>query len=548
MTRAATLLILLSLAALPTHAQQTDSVAERRVTVSGSVESEWLIPMNDEAIGFTVGDNKVMTNTYADVTLSSKWVDAGARFEFLRYPLPGFESGFKGWGLPNVWVKGKFNRVEITAGNFYEQFGSGFILRTYEERSLGHDNSLLGGRVVYRPVDGVTLKALAGAQRRYWHYNRALIGGADAEVSLDQWAKALSAHDAHLTLGVSWVGKHEGDDVIMTDAAHRLNLPRWTHAVDLRAQWQQRGVNVLFEWAHKSQDPSWDNGYTYAPGNVVMLSASYSKPGLSLLVQAKRSENMSWRSERTMSGLSSMINHLPAFTMKHTYDLPTFYPYATRPQGEWAYQAEASYTFKKKTALGGRYGTTLRVNFSHIHSLSNVDEPRVAGTDGPASSFWKWGKTVYYQDFNVSLEKKLSSKVRLTLLYINQRYNMTAIEGEGGMVRANTIVADCTYKISPKVILRGEAQYLFTKQDDGDWAYGLLELSLPPHWMITVADEWNCGGSKLHFYEVLLAYSAGAHRIQGGFKRTSGGYNCSGGVCRYEPPVKGFTMTYNYNF
>ena len=528
--------------------------SDNTLTLGGSVQSDILLPQSDKDIGATKDDD-LLTNTYVDLRLHHRLFEAGARMEYLEHPLPGFENDFKGWGVPHFYVRGHLGRhddgaaiADLTAGTFYEQFGSGFILRTYEERSLGVDNSLLGGRIIYRPVDGVTLKALAGAQRRYWHYNRALISGADAEISIDQWAKALTAHDAHLTFGLSWVGKHEGDDIIMTDAAHRLNLPRWTHAMDLRAQWQQRGVNVLFEWAHKTQDPSWDNNYTYAPGNVVMLSASYSKPGLSLLLQAKRSENMSWRSERTMSGLSSMINHLPAFTMEHTYDLPAFYPYATRPQGEWAYQAEASYTFKKQTALGGRYGTTLRVNFSHVHSLSNVDEERVMGTDGPKSSFWKWGKTVYYQDFNVSVEKKLSSKVRLTLMYMNQRYNMTAVEGEGGMVRSNIIVGDCTYKISPKVILRAEAQHLFTKDDEGDWTYGLLELSLPPHWMITAADEWNNGSNKLHFYEFLLAYSTGAHRIQGGYKRTSGGYNCSGGVCRFEPPVRGFTLSYNYNF
>ena len=60
---------------------------------------------------------------------------------------------------------------EVTVGNFYEQFGSGFVLRTYEERSLGIDNSLLGARVVTTPVKGVRLKALTGQQRRYWAHN-----------------------------------------------------------------------------------------------------------------------------------------------------------------------------------------------------------------------------------------------------------------------------------------------------------------------------------------------------------------------------------------
>lgn len=49
--------------------------------------------------------------------------------------------------------------MELTAGTFYEQFGSGFVLRTYEERSLGIDNSLLGGRLKVNPLPGVFVKA-----------------------------------------------------------------------------------------------------------------------------------------------------------------------------------------------------------------------------------------------------------------------------------------------------------------------------------------------------------------------------------------------------
>jgi hypothetical protein len=98
------------------------------------------------------------------------------------------------------------------------------------------------------------------------------------------------------------------------------------------------------------------------------------------------------------------------------------------------------------------------------------------------------------------------------------------------------------------VTLRGELQYMTTKQDQGDWAYGLLELSLAPHWMVSVSDMWNCGETNLHYYQGLVTYNIGQHRIQGGYGRTRAGYNCSGGVCRYVPATTGFTLSYNYNF
>ena len=342
---------------------------QRKLTLSGSIQSDVLIPEEDEAIGAKKYNDWALTNTYADLNLNSEYIDAGARFEFLKHPLPGYENDIKGWGVPYVFVKGHYKNIEVTAGNFYEQFGSGFILRTYEERSLGIDNSLLGGRVVFRPFKGVTVKALTGEQRRYWAHNDSWITGGDVELNLDEWSKKLQEHGTYITLGASFVNKHEKADEIFADATHKLNMPENVNAFDVRARFQHGNVNILAEYAQKSQDPSFDNGYIYRKGNVAMLSASYSKRGMSLLLQAKRSDNMSFRSDRGMVGTSSFINHLPAFTMDHTYNLAAMYPYATQPLGEWAYQAEFGYTFKRKTFLGGKYGTSIKLNYSYVHGI-----------------------------------------------------------------------------------------------------------------------------------------------------------------------------------
>ena len=416
-----TLTALLLLASAATVAQQP-----KKVTVSGSVQSDVLIPQEDAKIGAPDYDEWALTNTYADVLLQSRHVDAGARFEFTQYPLPGFENDFKGRGLPNVWVKGRLKNLELTAGNFYEQFGSGFILRTYEERSLGIDNSLLGGRVVYKPAKGVTLKALSGKQRRYWELNKSWVTGADAEFNLEEWFPTMAEHQTYLTLGGSFVNKHEkaSRDQIMVDPVHKLNLPENVNAFDVRARLQRGGFNILAEYAQKGQDPNFDNGYIYRPGRVAMLSGSYSQRGMSVLVQAKRSDNMSFRSRRSMDGTSSMLNHLPAFTLDHTYALAALYPYATHPDGEWAYQAELGYQFKRKTALGGKYGTNLRLNFSHVRGTSvekQLANKQPMGSDGYHQSFFNQGDDVYYQDINVQMDKRLTPDWKLTLMYMNQR-------------------------------------------------------------------------------------------------------------------------------
>ena len=531
----------------------------KKVILSGSIQSDMLVPKSDSDIGAKKTDD-FQTNSYADLHLQSQFVDAGLRFEYLEHPLPGFEQDFKGWGLPNFYVRGHNDWGELTAGTFYEQFGSGFILRTYEERALGIDNSLLGARAIVKPFNGITVKALSGKQRNYWEWNDSWVSGADAEINLSQWIPAMNLHDTQLTLGGSWVNKYEETDNIMADVTHRLNLPEFVNAWDVRAQLYHGNYNILAEYARKSDDPSYANGYIYRPGSAAMVSASYADRGLSVLLQAKRSEDMAFKSGRKVLGMSSAINHLPAFTQSQTYALTALYPYATQlADGEWAYQAELGYHFKRKSKIGGKYGMNLKVNYSYVRAIDrkfndgtehkNIGgQMALAGTEGYSSKFFKWGDDTYYQDIDVQVSRRISKPFQLDLMYMNQRYNKTQIEGHGGMIHSNIFVADGKYKFSNNNTLRIEAQYLNTHDDDGDWLFGLAELSIVPHWMLTVSDMWNTGKTDLHYYQALATYTIGSHRIQGGYIRTRAGYNCSGGVCRWIPAQKGFSISYNYKF
>ena len=528
---------------------------QKKVTLSGSIQSDMLVPEEDKETGAEKTED-FLTNTYADLQLQSEYVDAGARLEYMEHPMPGFEKDFKGWGVPNFWVKGKLGNNELTLGTFYEQFGSGFILRTYEERTLGIDNSLLGGRLLLKPTDGVILKVLSGKQRRYWKWNKALVSGADAEISIDQWIPSMRESGTVLTLGASWVNKYEkNEEKVFVDNTHYVHFPKFVNSWDVRANFNHGPWNFLAEYAQKTADPSFANGYIFKKGSAAMLSGSYSNKGLSVLVQAKRSENMSSKSA-DVTGNSSAINYLPAFIQDHTYALATLYAYATQlADGEWAYQTEIGYNFKRNTTFGGKYGMNVKLNYSYVRGIPHefadgMERQTLSGVTyvDYKSPFFKWGKETYYQDLNVQVSRRLSHDFLLNLMYMSQRFNKTVVEGEGGMVHSNIFIADGKYQFSKKTTLRCELQYLTTKQDEKDWVFGLLELSLVPHWMITVSDMWNCGDSKIHYYQGLVTYNVGSHRIQAGYERTQAGFNCSGGVCRYVPAMKGFFASYNYNF
>ncbi len=528
--------------------------AQESLTLNGSVQSDILLPQNDKKIGTEPTNDWGLTNTYADLHLRSRWVDAGARLEFMEYPLPGFENDFQGWGVPHIYVKGKFGKGwELTLGDFYDQFGSGFIFRTYEERSLGIDNSLRGVRLNVSALDGLNVKLLGGVQRRYWDWDdAAIIGGADAELNIDRFSPSMQDKGITWMVGASFVAKQDEDEDILVGPVHKLSLPEVVTAFDLRSRFQKGNYSFLAEYAMKSQDPSFDNGYIYRKGNALMLSGSYSKRGMSALVQVKRSEDMSFRSRRSMKGTSAFLNHMPAFAYQHTYALAALYPYATQmADGEWAFQGEFAYTFKRKTPLGGKYGTSLKLNISHIRSIERKPlegKEKLMGTDGYETSFFKLGDETYYQDINLQLEKKLSPALKINLMYMNQRYNQLVIEGHGELMTSNIFVGEGKYQFNKKLTLRGELQYLTTSSDQGDWAYGLLELSVLPSLMFTVSDMWNVGETDLHYYMGSVTYNYKAHRLMAGYGRTRAGYNCSGGVCRFVPASKGVNISYNYSF
>ena len=554
--------------------------------ITGSIQSDVLVPQDDETIGTEKTDNWALTNTYVQLGAINKYIEAGARLEFNEYPLPGFEPDFKGWGVPFYYVKGNFKGFELTGGTFYDQFGSGLIFRTYEERSLGIDNSLLGGRLVVDALKGVRLKALGGKQRRYWDLNDSWVYGADAELSFHDWFPRMQEHNTALTLGASWVTKQEkseeiGRTITKYDAdgmphlfTQSLKLPEKVGSFDVRANLRKGNYSFLAEYAQKSQDPSYDNGYIYRNGRALMLSGSYSKRGMSFLAQVKRSEDMAFRSRRSMTLTSSFINHLPAFTQQQTYSLATIYPYATQNvPGEWAFQAEGSYTFKRKTPLGGKYGTTIKAAFSHVragetpvakeiapngnyYTYLKSDKTALYGTQGfENGNFWKVGDEKYYQEFSVDLDKKITKTFKLNLKYLHQQYNKTVVEGEGGMTKANIAIAEGKWNINRKFALRAEAQYLHTKQDQKDWWFGLIEFSMLPHFMFTISDQYNAhvvdaegNENKVHYFQGLVTFTQKSHRLSVGYGKTRAGYNCSGGVCRYVPAQKGVTASYTYNF
>ena len=527
--------------------------------VTGNVQVDGQMSRADSVIGAQDVPEKLLMNARADILYTNGDFSAGLRFEMYENPLLGFDPQYKGEGLANYFVSYNGEKLSITAGNFYEQFGSGMILRTYEDRYLGLDNSLRGVNVTLRPFDGVTIKALAGKQRCYWYYGDGLVRGVDGEVSLNSVLPFLADSKFHATIGGGFVSKYEDDENIPSylNPEERLNLPLNVGAGSVRADLGYGNWSLQAEYARKGQDPSAMNGYIYRPGQGLLLNLTYSQRGFSAGIQAKRIDNMGFKSVRSQSGEMLYINYLPAITKNHTYAFLSMYPYATQVNGEQGLQADVMYKFKKGTFLGGEYGTDVHVNSSVVYGLDTT-VTGFAGTDGYDVNSGV-GQTLY-GDVSVELAKKLSKTVKLTTTYAYQVFNPVVENEPGSLHHNNIVVADLSWKVNKKHSLRFEAEWMGSDShydaDDpehsdrraGDWLMGLVEWNIGTHWFVSASDQWAYNDGVGNYYNLSVGYTHGATRLQVGYGKQREGLLCIGGVCRLVPASNGLTFSLTTSF
>ncbi len=522
-------------------------------TVSGNLQINAQYYLEDSIIGASDVPEKVLSNGFGELQYRLRNFSAGMRYEFYLDPMIGTDAQYKGEGISYYYANFISKQFEITLGSFYEQFGNGLIFRAYRDADLGLDNAVNGALVKFMPANGLTMKGLIGKQRYYWDYSDGILRGFDAEASLGEILSSMKDSKLRMTFGGGIMSKYQEKTLHIVDTM-QVNFPENVAALAGRANISYGNFGLQGEYAYKYNDPSAANEYMFRPGQALLLTGTYAQKGLGVMVTAKRVDNMSYKSDRRVQGNMLSINYLPSTTRQHTYVLPAMYPYETQPEGEMAISGDITYTIPKGTLLGGKYGTELRANYSRVQSIvknwTSSDPLNPDGTYGYDSPFFKAGDELYYQDFNFEITKKFDRSWKAILMYMNLFYNQGVIltELEKEDVKANIVVGDVTYNIDKKKSLRLEAQHLWTKQDNGNWAYLGLEYSIAPKWFFSVSDMYNYGVTDEHYYSGAVAYTQGGNRVQVGYGRTRAGVNCSGGVCRYMPATNGFNIAITSTF
>ena len=527
-------------------------------TIQGDFNLNTQSYYEDPAINAEKVDEFMLMNAYSNIRYNKGNFTAGVRFESYLNVLQGFESNFNGNGIPYRFAQYNINGLDIIVGNFYEQFGNGLIFRSYEEKTLGIDNVMDGVRLKYSPLKGLSLKGFVATQRLFWEQGPGIIRGVDADLNLNEAISSLESSKTNAIIGGSFVSRFQDDNNPV------FNLPENVAAYAIRSTVNRGKISFNTEYAYKYNDPA--GGITYnnfAPGSALMTNLSYSQRGLGIMLEAHRVDNMDYRSKRGGTGKELTLNYIPAISKQHAYTLAAFYPFATQPLGELGFQGEINYTFKKKSKLGGKYGTQVAVNYSRINGLNGGPSELTFNRDHTPMFFSVINEELYFRDLNFDLKKKISKKVKVMLNYLDVIYNKDVIEGKiiGKNIHARIGIAEVNYKIKPKHTLRSEFQYLSVDKsneyykDQGDWVMGLVEYTFSPHWFFAFVDQYNGGYSSegktyeaVHYLNISCGYSKGTNRFELGYGKIREGIFCVGGVCRNVPSSNGFTLNITSSF
>lgn len=505
-------------------------------------------------------ENPLRSNSYLFLKYTYKNWSAGIQGEtFQEEALLNMNPKYKGTNVATYFVEYKREKIDVTVGYFYEQFASGLLFRSWEDRALGINNAVRGGRIIFKPTKFITLKSIYGAQRTGFDLANATLYGMDTEIVLSD---ILKYSKTDLSVGFTYVGRNEKTEVV----APQFN--DLTNGFAGRINLSHNSFYLASEYDYKSKDAvvqvqNQVNNGLVKPGNALLLNLGYSVKGFGVDATFRRLENMSFFSERGAKGNQyndRIMNFIPSLTKQHHYNLANVYVYQAQPNvllaatdivkaGEIGGQIDVFYDFKKGSKIGGKYGTKVAVNVSNWNALSgtfDIGNPQDYRTD-----FLSFGKR-YFSDYNIEISKKWNSKWQSLFSYINQYYNKKLIQETSGEVNTNIVAAEATYRFTSKRSIRVVGEHMWADADKKNWAGSTVELNLNPKLSMYVSDLYNYGNdvdySQNHYYNIGGSFRQKATRIALNYGRQRGGLVCVGGVCRFVPESSGISLSLNTSF
>ncbi|WP_353118520.1 DUF6029 family protein [Myroides odoratus] len=534
--------------------------AHAQVRVGIENNSQWYV--DDKKIKLDpieAEKDRFRANSYLKVDYDYKNWSFGTQLEsYAPNPLLNYNPEFKKFDFGTVYARyhNAEKGLDVTAGHFYDQFGSGLLFRAWEDRQLGVNNAVFGLNAKYDIDSWGKVTVMGGKQRigMGFDFAKSTLFGADFSISIDD---LLSWENHTLNFGASYLGRK------LNKNDENEDLKDFNSNFAIRADYASGGFYLGAEYVHNSKDYVIQSGFvkpdTRQKGEGFLINTGYSQKGMSIGVNLRRIENIQNASQREFIGneyLTGVINYVPALTKQYDYSLQNIYVYQAQGSIDWlgkrageiGGQFDFYYEFPKGSMLGGEYGTNLVVNGSYWSGLKtemNFEKQEL-------ESKWLDFGEKYYRDFGIEVRKKWSKNWSSIFMYLDQYYNMKAIEGKFEDVNARIISAETTYQFLENKSVRLEAQHMWADKDKKNWVAGTLEFAYNANWAVFVNDMYNYGNDdkekQIHYYNGGISYTKGTTRVSTSYGRQRGGLLCVGGVCRYVTEAAGLTIGITTSF
>lgn len=488
-------------------------------------------------------DDRIGTNTthyLREMSSADSWLflnyrlnnfQFSTRFDmFHNSPLFNPEEAFTGQGIGFYSASVDVAELNITAGMFYEQIGSGILFRAYEDRLLGLDYALEGVRLRYRISDGLSIMAFTGLQKYRFDRHEQVIKGINTEFN-----HYFEESEISLLSGIGFLNRTL-DRETMNRIADEINsyeledrfIPKYNlYGMTIYNNLSFKRINWYAEVAAKTSEAvrNFDGVLQDQDGFVLYSVLNYSMSGFGVSLQYKRNEHFVMRTTPYTSELVGIMNYMPPLSKQHSYRLPARYSTASFESGEEGVQASVTYSPDRKN--------TFTANFSYSTDLDNNHLFRE-----------------YYLDYS----RRFSTDLKTVTGIQSVLYNQDVFEGKPGVPLVETITPfiEVVYRISRKHSLKTELQYLFTEQDYGHFAYALIEFNIVPNWSFAVSDMYNIkpllDDEPIHYYSIFTSYRVRQTQFMLSYVKQVEGIVCTGGVCRLEPAFSGLRFSLTTNF
>jgi len=540
------------------------NIVYSQVNLNVKVSASNLLRYGNGVENSLTGDNeKKYFEEIGDVRLFVNDFLFGIRYEF-DDPLE-FGKGTK--GISRRFIEFKKEDFTVRAGNFYDLYGKGLSLNSFENRPQGFNTQVDGLKLNYKHTfkKNITFKGT-------------ILGGDIDYVDIVDTSRTenYSIRSGNFSMTpvkfISFGGSYlySKGKIPIQNTFTVMNTEVFEGNLGISYKW----LDLFVSYANKVTITEPNSFYQQSPaprGDGAYGSLSYTTGGLGITLDYKNYRfNLVKPNERSSTNPYKPLpfQNPPTCIKEYSSTLLSRFPHNPDFGDEVGFQLDVFYSPNDKLTLNGNFSLTSRhYDYRDIDTTAKTRYERIERSsswlpsmEDELSPYWE-----IYLEAEYYIKKNLKTKIGVSRK-TNILYNIVDPENSE-KIRTFTIPVEVHYTFSKiySVKLNAEYQDAFNSIRKGQSNYfsqnTTISLSRSPNIIIALNyeitnDEEEPSGNKFSDNSDLRYWAIGeltykfssANSLTASYGSERGGIKCSSGICRYVNPFNGFRLTVINNF